>query len=199
MKKYSVYLLTCATNGKLYVGYTSETVDKRWRRHVYASRNPRNPINYAIAAHGEGSFLRATLATFDNVEEALAAEREMIVFHKSLCGQNGYNVSRGGESASGVKRSDAFKAALGERMKLLWKNSEWRTSLKNSMSNAQKQRYKDIELRKEHARKQKEWVDETFKTKMRAIGTLQASDPVWLSKVSDGVKRSWEKRRASVD
>lgn len=111
-KRYSIYKLT-APSGRSYVGFTSQDVAERWRQHVSRSRrNVKHPLCAAITKHGADAFVVETIASYENLEEALRAEIDAI-----SCLEAPYNVSAGGEFDGGAGAA---------RFRELLKNPEWR-------------------------------------------------------------------------
>lgn len=96
-KRYSIYKLT-SPSGRSYVGFTTQDVSERWRQHVSRSRrNVKHPLCAAIAKYGADTFVVETLASYENLEEALRAEIDAIA-----CLETPYNVSAGGEFDCGA-------------------------------------------------------------------------------------------------
>lgn len=95
----SIYKITNKQNGKIYIGQTKTSIDKRWMGHIYSSRNG-NPhqrclIDKAIAKYGSDSFI------VEEIEKCLDSElndREIfwIDQYQSTDKNLGYNVSLGG-------------------------------------------------------------------------------------------------------
>lgn len=96
--KYTVYKITNLINGKIYIGYTSWTLDKRFKKHI-TNINTKNPmiIGYAIAKYGIENFKIESIYECENKNEALNKEIELIALHNSRNRNIGYNVSKGGE------------------------------------------------------------------------------------------------------
>ncbi len=95
-KRYSIYKLT-SPSGRAYVGFTSQDVAERWRQHVSRSRrNVKHPLCAAIIKHGADAFVVETLASYENLEDALRAEIDAIAYLETP-----YNLSAGGEFDGG--------------------------------------------------------------------------------------------------
>lgn len=96
-KRYSIYKLT-APSGRAYVGFTSQSVEERWRQHVgRAMRGAKHPLCDSIRKHGRDAFSVEVLATYDDADEALRAEVAAIA---GL--EDAYNLSPGGEFDGGA-------------------------------------------------------------------------------------------------
>ena len=86
-----VYKLTNTDNGKIYVGQTKFTVEKRFKEHSKAE----SLIGYAIRKHGAEKFLLEVLEVCETREEA--CELEIFFIEKFDCmAPNGYNLTEGG-------------------------------------------------------------------------------------------------------
>lgn len=104
-----VYKHTNRNNGKSYVGWTSMSVEERWKDHCYiASRGSDYVFHRAIRKHGHDVWNHEVLAVCNCVEDALKAEVHHIVQQRTFIGDHpdhGYNMTRGGEGVVGLKWS----------------------------------------------------------------------------------------------
>jgi len=109
-----VYLITNTSNGKQYVGKTSQPIGARWRRHCNdaAARRGKTALGYAIRRHGPSVFLVEELEHRPTDEEALAAEIRWIL-EMGTFRPGGYNLTRGGEGTTGSRHTAKSKAAIG--------------------------------------------------------------------------------------
>ena len=85
--KYIVYLTTNIKNNKIYIGvhktdnpeifdgYLGCGVNRYNRKSIY---NPKTPFQFAIKKYGFDSFRRATIKIFDNEQDALMLEEELV-------------------------------------------------------------------------------------------------------------------------
>lgn len=132
-KKYSngfwkVYVHTNKTNGKRYVGITSQKPEYRWN---YGKAYKANPHFYsAICKYGWDGFEHEVL--FDHLSESEAKDKEieLIAKWKTQDRLYGYNVTAGGESANGYDPPPELRQ--------LW--SEIRKGYKHSEETKQKMR-----------------------------------------------------------
>lgn len=95
--KYTIYSITCKINNKVYYGRSQE-LEKRWRAHKNMLRtNTHN--NYYLQedwnTYGEENFLFQLLYEYDNLEQSITHEQELIESNLLL---KGYNI---GSSVSG--------------------------------------------------------------------------------------------------
>lgn len=105
-KKYKVYKHTNQHNGKVYIGITSTSVDRRSGHHGNGYKN--NVLFYrAIQKYGWDSFSHEVLLSGVSIKEAAAAEIKFISLYNSTNPECGYNISSGGEyGKAGVPYSD---------------------------------------------------------------------------------------------
>ena len=108
-----VYKLTNTDNGKIYVGQTRFSVEKRFKEHAKAP----TLIGDAIRKYGEEQFLIEVLENCETREEAY--ELEIFFIAKFDCmAPNGYNLTKGGihypqfESENGDDRVIVYRSAL---------------------------------------------------------------------------------------
>lgn len=109
-----VYKHTNKTNGKVYIGITSQSAEKRWDSGWgYCSQ----PIFWAaIQKYGWQGFTHEVLFSELTEEEAKQKEIELIAEYKSNAARYfnpsfGYNASDGGEGRTGYKWTDAMREA----------------------------------------------------------------------------------------
>lgn len=105
--KYIVYCTTCTVNNKIYIGVhktNPEIFDGYIGNNVYCNRpstynNPKERFHYAVKKYGPKNFKRATIAVFDNEQDAYNLE-EIIVNEQFLSRADVYNVALGGKSGN---------------------------------------------------------------------------------------------------
>ena len=92
-----VYCVTNTSNGKKYVGQTTQKLSSRWRYHVkYALNGSGNALHSAIRKYGQESFTVKLLDSAISQEELNEKEIAHIVRENSLA-PNGYNLTTGGD------------------------------------------------------------------------------------------------------
>lgn len=97
MKK-DIYKITNLANGKIYIGQ-SVCTKHRWEQHVSAARrNPKYPIDRAIAKYGLSSF---EVTIIEKQIENYDEREQYWIQHYNCCVPRGYNIVIGGRS-SGV-------------------------------------------------------------------------------------------------
>lgn len=116
---YTVYLLTNAISGKIYVGYTKGTPEWRFSLHVRAAKEARRHTYHlalAIRKYGPASFIVCPLAEAGSEIEAKRLEVEHIARLRANDRAVGYNMTLGGEGGiSEEVRAKLSKANLGKR------------------------------------------------------------------------------------
>lgn len=106
---YCVYKHTCP-NGKVYIGITSTSLEKRWQ----SGKGYKTQVFYrAIQKYGWDNILHELLFDGLTKKEAEDKEVELISYYKSNQKDYGYNINNGG-SATGV-HSEETKRKISEK------------------------------------------------------------------------------------
>ena len=87
-----IYKITDLTNGMIYIGETTQTIQTRWSGHLYKSRHNKDNsyLHNAIRAHGESNFI---IEEVEQCSEAERFERETYYIKKYDClTPKGYNI-----------------------------------------------------------------------------------------------------------
>ena len=109
---YCVYCHTNKLNGKKYIGITKTEVNKRWHCGVGYKGQPK--FYRAIQKYGWNGFTHEIIAS--NLTESEAKNFEIILIDKLDTIQNGYNVSKGGDTGNGVIYTQEMKQKISERV-----------------------------------------------------------------------------------
>lgn len=99
-----VYQITCEPTGKVYIGITRFSTEKRWREHWNsARRRPHSvlPMYVDMRAHSKNLWKIEVVATGANYDDLLRLEREIIAKVKSTDPTIGYNRTIGGQGVTG--------------------------------------------------------------------------------------------------
>lgn len=113
---YSVYVHINKVNGKKYVGITIQKPERRWGHN--GCNYKRHPYFYAsIEKYGWDNFDHIVYEV-DTKEDMYYLEQYLISYYETFNSDNGYNLSRGGESGNykGIG-PDGYKEHLKEYMK----------------------------------------------------------------------------------
>jgi len=104
-----IYKATNKLDGKIYIGKTSQKLTNRIKRHLrsdyYFSR--------ALRKHGLESFDFTVIEELDCNKTASCREQYWIKFYKSK-GENGYNLTDGGEGITGWKHSKETRRKISQ-------------------------------------------------------------------------------------
>lgn len=117
-KTYCVYKHTSPT-GKVYIGVTSQTPERRWENgHGYTYNTH---FWNAIVKYGWDNFLHEIVCEGLSSEQAFSLEQELIAAYKATDPRFGYNLTDGGfGGARGVRNSEETKRRKSESAKLAW-------------------------------------------------------------------------------
>lgn len=129
-----IYLIRLHGDPK-YIGYTNNSVQKRWTQHRSAARRNNPQVLYqAIRKHGEEAFSIEVLVEHEDaiylrdvMEQKLIEEYQTHVSHGS-----GYNVTYGGEGCYGRIPSEETRKRISEAKKGSVCREETRKRISNS-------------------------------------------------------------------
>lgn len=108
------YLITNQVNGKNYIGITRDLA-KRWYEHRRRSRNPKCPLQWAIARYGSDKFSIGPIASARSWSELQELEKTLILQYGTY-GKRGYNATPGGEGPTLVTLRKMREAQTGKRL-----------------------------------------------------------------------------------
>lgn len=122
-----IYKSTNKITGKIYIGQTTQTLEKRIKSHIIESRMENNrPFLLSINKYGSDNFTFEIIDTANSIDELNDKEIYWIDFYNSVS-PNGYNITGGGQGKKMIKTKE-----LGRRISEGLKNSEkWQTLLKD--------------------------------------------------------------------
>lgn len=114
-KKYCVYCHKNKVNGKRYIGLTFYKPERRWRNgHGYDSQEL---FANAISRYGWDNFEHIIVADGLTESDAKELEKKLIAQYKSNDRRYGYNITIGGESASGYRHTEKTRKKMSEQRK----------------------------------------------------------------------------------
>lgn len=91
---YIIYKITCTVNQKIYIGVTSQPIQKRWYQHRYLAKSGKGShLHRAIKLYGESNFTIEII--FNGTLRRNDVERWFIGYYDSFV--NGFNATQGGE------------------------------------------------------------------------------------------------------
>lgn len=120
-----IYKITNKINGKIYVGLTKATVQRRWYQHCYrAKQNDKHGsiIDTAIAKYGKENFIVECLDTADSHEEL--NEKEQYWIKQLNAVENGYNILPGGGQPSPKSQSKEANEKRSMSLKLAYQTGK---------------------------------------------------------------------------
>ena len=119
-KEYYVYKHTNKTNGKVYIGITSQKQNRRWQNGKGYKDNFH--FNRAINKYGWDGFDHLVLVRGLTKDEAKWLEIQLIAAYDSTNREKGYNISKGGDIVSDESRQKISKTLKG---KYVGENNPW--------------------------------------------------------------------------
>lgn len=112
-----IYKVTNKINGKVYIGQTTRTLDKRQACHLSEMRACRynSVFHKALRKYGKDSFIWEIVEHCNTKEEL----DEMEISYIKQCNSYkfGYNLTSGGGGALGTKHSDEYKIMMSDKQK----------------------------------------------------------------------------------
>lgn len=107
---WSVYIHTNKTNGKRYIGITSQNPEKRWLGgHGY---DRRLKFGRAIEKYGWDGFEHEVVYNGISEEDAKDIERALISRFSTQDDRYGYNMTSGGDGVCGLKHTDTSRRKM---------------------------------------------------------------------------------------
>jgi len=105
VKKYIIYLIQNKINNKIYIGYTSKSLETRWKQHYNRAIKTSNntPFYNAIRKYGKDCWEKKVIFECNEVVFVKQKEVEFISEYKSYF--NGYNATLGGDGNNGITMS----------------------------------------------------------------------------------------------
>lgn len=169
-----VYMHRCRANGKAYVGISSDTMERRWRRHVTLSRMGSELLFHrAIRKHGEDAFEHVLLATCKSFEDAKRLEVLFIKMYETYAAEHprkGYNMTRGGDGTVGSHTSrpcsEEKKRRISAALKGKKKSEEHRAAMRRAdrprhLSEEHRQALRDAWRRKTELSQSSAYLDQS--------------------------------------
>lgn len=118
-KTYTVYVHENSTNGKVYIGITSQKPENRWRngKGYLTGYTKKTPFANAIMKYGWENFSHHIVLSGISQERANRIEQNLIRVFNSTDRSKGYNLSHGGGGVTGFTVDEVERKARSERMK----------------------------------------------------------------------------------
>lgn len=106
-----IYKITNKINGKIYIGQTTKTLQRRWTKHCIAAKTDNIPFHKALIKYGFENFTVEQIDVASTIDELNKKEVYWIKYYNSML-PNGYNVCEGGNGMHGYKASEKTRAKL---------------------------------------------------------------------------------------
>lgn len=133
---YQVYVVVNKVNGKMYVGSTERELKIRWQKHlVKVNEGSLCTLHKAIRKYGRDNFDIRMIEEYPTREAMLAGEIDWIAYFDTYKSPYGYNDTPGGEGGntnSGKKFSEEWKAKMSEARKGIVFTDEHKKNLSES-------------------------------------------------------------------
>lgn len=159
---FKVYKIVNIKNNKVYIGYTSKTLEERLKKHIHSINESDIKIRRAIKKHGKENFYIELIEEFETKQLALAAEIKYIKEFNSYI--SGYNSTLGGESPSFYGKSSwkpETKKKISDSVKR-WYDTDEGKAFKQKQSilfkDLQPHKFVTPEQRKAASEKYKNWL-----------------------------------------
>jgi group I intron endonuclease len=205
-----VYLITNLANGKHYVGKTTNSLKKRWTKHLsQAARGVQTYFHSAIRKHGPETFsivpLVSILATDPQLKEQ---ERFWIRLFNATDPRYGYNLTAGGDGSPGIRYSAEHRRKISKAMKGMVRSAEFCRKQSERMKGKKRGKYApcSIERRRKisealkgrsHSVEHRRRIGEALKRNKNRKGKCHSAET--RRKISDALRILSEKRSGRPD
>ena len=115
-----IYIITNLLNNKQYIGVTNNSLQERWKSHLYDN----NVISKAIRKYGKEHFSIEAIHECNTMDEAYSLEPKFIIEHNTKY-PTGYNVSTGGRGSQVGKRKSTPEHVKQKIRESIKKNPWW--------------------------------------------------------------------------
>ena len=93
-----IYKITNNVNGKIYIGLTTESLERRWKGHLAHSKFSNKHLYKSMRYYGVDNFSIEKIDSTDDFKKLGELERYYIKLYNSTDPNIGYNLTAGGES-----------------------------------------------------------------------------------------------------
>ncbi|MBP3630221.1 MAG: GIY-YIG nuclease family protein [Clostridia bacterium] len=112
-----IYKITNLINNKVYIGLTTETIEKRWKSHIHCVGKVKRHLYYAMEKYGVENFIIEEIDRSDSFKTLGELERKYIKEYNSTNEECGYNNTHGGESNQ-LDANPRARLTVGEVMQI---------------------------------------------------------------------------------
>ena len=163
-----IYIVTCLTTNKSYIGKTTESINRRWRRHVIDKNSYCRLLSEAIKVYGEDDFniYKLKSSTIDMIDYY---ENKFIVEWNTQH-PNGYNLQNGGSIGFKHNNETLIKMSKSQKGRIITDVSKVKLSISNQL--------------KQHSEESKEKMKNNHSSKRTITDTLrEALDELGLTEL----------------
>lgn len=109
-----IYKIANLVNGKVYIGQTTQGLERRWKKHMNAASlgKIKSGVCGAIRKYGVDNFIIEIVATATDRNELNLLEKFYIKEYNTKNSKIGYNQTNGGEGMSGYYHSEETKQKM---------------------------------------------------------------------------------------
>ena len=129
---YSIYLIRCLVNEKLYIGFTHQSGDTRWKEHIFNASSGNNSfiLHKAIRKYGSHNFTFEILHTSNDGEFTHDYLEEYYIreYKSHYLDGHGYNMTYGGEGMFGYKHTEETKQKMKDKA---FRSKNWLKTMKS--------------------------------------------------------------------
>ena len=114
----NIYIITNDLNDKVYIGYTSQTISRRFYTHCWEAQNNNNDTSYlhkAIRKYGKEHFKISLIESFNEEEKDWKELEKYYIKRYNSVVPNGYNILEGGNIPPVHYGEDNIKTKLSEQ------------------------------------------------------------------------------------
>ena len=126
----TIYIIYCKTLNKNYIGKTTETLQRRFRRHIVDKNKSCRMLADAIEKYGENDFTINSLATNINEDMLNFYENKYILEYNTLH-PNGLNLQSGGSNGFCHNQDTIEKMSLAQKGRVITEDAKEKISISN--------------------------------------------------------------------
>jgi group I intron endonuclease len=158
-----------------YIGLTSQTMEKRWKNHIHASKSSKGGrwhFPNAIRQYGKDAFSHEVLEVCETLEEANLAEAKWIDHFNSRDPRFGFNLSPGGSYVPHPFTNPWDRPEYRKKSLDATRKKSQNLNFRLNLSVASKKTWQDPIIRaKRLEASERVWDDPSLKEKMSIIST----------------------------
>ena len=163
-----IYIVTCLTTNKSYIGKTTESINRRWRRHVIDKNSYCRLLSEAIKVYGEDDFNIYTLKS--STIDMLDYYENKFIVEWNTQHPNGYNLQNGGSIGFKHNNETLIKMSKSQKGRIITDVSKVKLSISNQL--------------KQHSEESKEKMKNNHSSKRTITDTLrEALDELGLTEL----------------